>query len=164
MADRERNISNQVDTKFCIGSLNKMFTAAAIAQLVEQGRLSYDDLIRKYLGPVWILSEVGEKVKISHLLSHTSEIAEFLTDEFLISSAEIYRTLEDYKPIVKEKSLTFKPGTRWGYYLLALVSFWWIWANTMTTTTSLRFEKPKSNLTWIIAYPFGILIGLAYIV
>ena len=115
MADRERNISNQVKTRFCIGSMNKMFTAVAIAQLVEQGKLSYDDLIGKYLGAEWILSEVGEKVKISHLLSHTSGIAEFLTDGFLISSAEIYPTLEDYKPIVKEKSLTFKPGTRWEY-------------------------------------------------
>lgn len=52
---------------------------------------------------------------------------------------------------------------RWGYYLLALVSFWWIWANIMTTATSLRFWKPKINLTWIIVYPFGILVGLAYI-
>jgi CubicO group peptidase (beta-lactamase class C family) len=115
MADRERNILNQVNTKFCIGSMNKMFTAVAIAQLVEQGKLSYDDLIGKYLGAEWILSEVGEKVKISHLLSHTSGIAEYFTDEFFNSSAEIYRTLEDYKPFVKEKSLTFKPGTRWEY-------------------------------------------------
>ncbi len=53
---------------------------------------------------------------------------------------------------------------KWGYYLLALVSFWWVWANTMTTTTSLRFEKPKITLYWIIVYPFGILVGLAYIV
>ncbi len=53
---------------------------------------------------------------------------------------------------------------RWGYYLLVLVSFWWVWANTMTTTTSLRFEKPKITLNWIIVYPFGILVGLAYIV
>ena len=115
MADRERNISNQVNTKFCIGSMNKMFTAIAIAQLVEQGKLSYDDLIGKYLGEEWVLSEVGEQVKISHLLSHTSGIAEYLTDEFLISSAETYRTLEDYKPIIKELSLTFEPGTRWEY-------------------------------------------------
>jgi CubicO group peptidase (beta-lactamase class C family) len=115
LADRERHIPNQVNTRFCIGSMNKMFTGVAIAQLVEQGKLSYDDLIGKYLGAEWILSEVGEKVKISHLLSHTSGIAEYLTDEFYISSAEIYRTLEDYKPIVKEKPLTFKPGTRWEY-------------------------------------------------
>lgn len=53
---------------------------------------------------------------------------------------------------------------RWGYYLLALVSFWWVWANIMTTASSLRFEKPKITLNWIIAFPFGILVGLAYIV
>jgi CubicO group peptidase (beta-lactamase class C family) len=115
MADRERHISNQVNTRFCIGSMNKMFTAVAIAQLVEQGKLSYNDLIGKYLGAEWIPSEVGEKVKISHLLSHTSGIAEYLTDEFYVSSAETYRTLEDYKPVVKDKPLTFEPGTRWEY-------------------------------------------------
>jgi CubicO group peptidase (beta-lactamase class C family) len=116
MADRERNIPNQVDTKFCFGSIGKMFTAVAIAQLVEQGKLSYDDLIGKYLGSDWILPEVGEKVKISHLLSHTSGIAEFLDDEFYkFAEAGTHWTLEDRKPIVKEKSLTFEPGTRWAY-------------------------------------------------
>lgn len=52
---------------------------------------------------------------------------------------------------------------RWGYYLLALVSFWFVWANIMTTVTSLRFEKPRITLNWIIVFPFGILVGLAYI-
>ena len=52
---------------------------------------------------------------------------------------------------------------RWGYYLLALVSFWFVWANVMTTATSLRFEKPKINLNWFITFPFGILVGMAYI-
>ena len=53
---------------------------------------------------------------------------------------------------------------RWGYYLLALVCFWFVWANIMTTATSLRFEKPKFNLMWFITFPFGIIVGLAYIV
>ena len=53
---------------------------------------------------------------------------------------------------------------RWGIYILALISFWFVWANIMTTSTSLRFEKPKINLSWFIAFPFGILIGLAFIV
>jgi len=53
---------------------------------------------------------------------------------------------------------------RWGFYLLTLASFWWVWANIMTTTTSLRFEEPKITLNWIITFPFGILVGLAYIV
>lgn len=53
---------------------------------------------------------------------------------------------------------------RWGYYLLALVSFWWIWANVMTTSTSLRFEHPKITLAWVITFPSGVLLGLTYIV
>jgi len=53
---------------------------------------------------------------------------------------------------------------RWGYYLLALVSFWFVWANIMTTATSLRFEKPRITLNWFIVFPSGILLGLAYIV
>ncbi|MEW6348739.1 MAG: hypothetical protein AB1646_06725 [Thermodesulfobacteriota bacterium] len=54
---------------------------------------------------------------------------------------------------------------RWGYYLLALVSFWWVWANVMTTATSLRFYNPRhSPISWVIGYPLGILLGLAYIV
>lgn len=53
---------------------------------------------------------------------------------------------------------------RWGYYILALVSFWFVWANIMTTVTSLRFENPKITFNWFIVFPFGSLIGLAYII
>lgn len=52
----------------------------------------------------------------------------------------------------------------WGYYLLALASFWWLWANIMTTSTSLRFESPKITLGWFITFPFGALVGMAYII
>jgi hypothetical protein len=52
----------------------------------------------------------------------------------------------------------------WGYYILALVSFWFLWTNVMTTATSLRFEKPKISFSWFIVFPFGALVGLAYII
>jgi heme/copper-type cytochrome/quinol oxidase subunit 1 len=55
-------------------------------------------------------------------------------------------------------------SSRLGFYLLAWVSFWFVWANTMTTATSLRFEKPKITLNWLIVFPFGALVGLAYFV
>ena len=48
---------------------------------------------------------------------------------------------------------------RWGFYLLALVSFWFLWANIMTTSPSLRFEKPKLNLNWWIVFPTGSIVG-----
>ena len=53
---------------------------------------------------------------------------------------------------------------RWGYYLLVMVSFWLVWANMMTTATSLRFEQPSITLNWFIVYPLGMLVGLAYII
>jgi hypothetical protein len=52
----------------------------------------------------------------------------------------------------------------WGFYLLAWASFWFVWANIMTTATSLRFEKPKITLSWLIVFPFGTLVGLAYFI
>jgi hypothetical protein len=52
----------------------------------------------------------------------------------------------------------------WGFYLLAMVSFWFVWANIMTTATSLRFEKPTLTLNWWISFPVGGFIGLAFII
>jgi len=55
-------------------------------------------------------------------------------------------------------------GWRIGYYLTGLASFWFLWTNVMTPATSLRFEKPKITLMWFIVFPFGAIIGLAYVV
>lgn len=55
-------------------------------------------------------------------------------------------------------------GSRWGFFLLALDSFFFVWANIMTTATSLRFEKPRLTLGWFVAFPFGAILGLAYLV
>ncbi len=55
-------------------------------------------------------------------------------------------------------------GQRIGYYLTGLASFWFLWANIMTTATSLRFEKPKITPMWFIVFPLGAILGLAYII
>ena len=48
-ANKDFGVPNTLDTKFNLGSMNKMFTAVTIAQLVEQGKLSYDDPLSKFL-------------------------------------------------------------------------------------------------------------------
>lgn len=63
---------NQLNTKYLIASTTKMFTAVAIAQLVEKGKLSYDDPIAKYL-PNYP-KHIASKVTIKHLVTHTSGI------------------------------------------------------------------------------------------
>ena len=52
----------------------------------------------------------------------------------------------------------------WGHFLLTLASFWFVWANIMTSATSLKFAKPKISVAWFITFPFGTLTGLAYII
>ncbi len=53
---------------------------------------------------------------------------------------------------------------RIGYYLTGLASFWFLWANVMTTATSLRHEKPALTISWFVAFPFGAFLGLAYLI
>ena len=55
-------------------------------------------------------------------------------------------------------------GSRWGFYLMALVGFFFLWANVMTTATSLRFYKPKITLMWFIVFPLGSIVGLVFLI
>lgn len=51
-----------------------------------------------------------------------------------------------------------------GFYIMAMVSFWFVWVNLATTVTSLRFQKPKFNFSWFMTFPFGCLMSLAYLI
>ena len=48
-----------------------------------------------------------------------------------------------------------------GFYLLGMVGFWLVWANTATTVTSLRFCHPRPTVQWVVTFPFGVVVGLA---
>ena len=52
---------------------------------------------------------------------------------------------------------------RLGLMLLVGVGTWLLWANVMTTVTSLRFEKPRLTMPWLVVFPFGGLVGAAYL-
>ena len=58
--------------------------------------------------------------------------------------------------------LTFA-APKLGLFLLGGVSVWLVWSNVMTTVTSLRFEKPPITVEWLIVFPFGAAVGLAYL-
>ena len=114
-ACRSFNTPNKLDTKFNLGSMNKMFTAVAIAQLVERGKLSFSDPISKFLSTDWLPREISDKVTIEHLITHTSGLGSYFSDTFMKSSRELFREINDYKPLVAEEKLQFEPGSRWGY-------------------------------------------------
>ena len=115
IANRDFDVPVTLDTKFNLGSMNKMFTAVACMQLVEAGKLSLDDPISKYLGDDWLPKVDKSKVKVRHLLTHTSGLGSYFTDEFDRSSRALYRTVDDWKPLVRDETLAFEPGTRWSY-------------------------------------------------
>jgi CubicO group peptidase (beta-lactamase class C family) len=114
MANKDFSAPNTIGTKFNLGSMNKMFTAVAIAQLVEQGRLSYDDPLSKFI-PDFPSAAAAQKIHIVHLLTHTSGLGSYFNDEFDRSSRARFRTVDDMMQLAKSDSLAFEPGTRWSY-------------------------------------------------
>lgn len=113
-ANKDFETDNNIETKFNLGSMNKMFTAISIAQLAERGMLSFEDPLSKFL-PDLLDSESSEKIKIKHLLSHTSGLGSFFTPKFFEASRDRYRTVNDFLPLVKDEKPKFEPGTGWRY-------------------------------------------------
>src|SRR5581483_9389124 len=112
MADQRLRIPNRVDTKFNLGSLNKMFTSVAIAQLVERGKLVFDDIVGRFLPD--LSSEIADAVTIHHLLTHTSGLGDYYDKRFETSKAGL-RTIWDRLELFKHDPLRFLPGTQWHY-------------------------------------------------
>lgn len=113
MADREEKIANQANTKFRIGSMNKMITAVAIMQLVQAGKIQLSDTVGKYL-PDYPNKDVASKVKIENLLTHTGGTGDIFGPEFEAHRLAL-RTLQDYVNLYGKRGLEFEPGSRWQY-------------------------------------------------
>ena len=125
LADRSLNLPNQIDTRFNLGSINKMFTAVAILQLVEQGKLSVDATIAEVL-PDYPNHPVANSVTVHQLLTHTAGMGDCFTGEFFTTPAEQLKTVEGYLPLFVDKPLQFEPGTQYaysneGYMVLGLI-------------------------------------------
>jgi CubicO group peptidase (beta-lactamase class C family) len=114
-ADRSFHVPNNIDTKFNLGSMNKMFTATAAARLVEQGKLSFDDPISKYIDETWLPKEVTDKITVRHLITHTSGLGSYFNEAYDRSSRALFRKLEDYKPLIRDDRPAFPPGERFQY-------------------------------------------------
>jgi D-alanyl-D-alanine carboxypeptidase len=113
MADREKKIANQINTQFRIGSMNKMFTAVSVVQLVQAGKMRLSDPFGKYL-PDYANKEMASKVTIEQLLTHTGGTGDFFGPEFEAHRLEL-KTLQDYVNLYEKRPLKFEPGTSWEY-------------------------------------------------
>ncbi len=112
-ADRERGIPNTLETRFRIGSMNKMFTAVATLQLVEAGKLALDDPVGKHLRG-YPNSEVATKVTVRHLLTHTGGTGDIFGPEFEANRVQL-REHADYVKLYGSRAPNFEPGSRFAY-------------------------------------------------
>ncbi|HEY6266817.1 MAG TPA: serine hydrolase domain-containing protein [Candidatus Acidoferrum sp.] len=124
LADREKKIPNTLETKFRIGSMNKMFTATSILQLVQAGKIALTDPTEKYITD-YPNKEVASKVTIQQLLTHTGGTGDIFGPEFEAHRKDL-KTLQDYVNLYGKRGLEFEPGSRWeysnyGFLLLGLV-------------------------------------------
>jgi D-alanyl-D-alanine carboxypeptidase len=124
LADREKRAPNTLNTRFRVGSMNKMFTAIAVLQLVQLGKVNLDDPLGKYL-PDYPNKDVASKVTVQNLLTHTGGTGDFFGPEFDVHRLEL-KTFDDYVKLYGNRPLRFEPGSKWeysnyGFLLLGLV-------------------------------------------
>src|SRR5262245_20104379 len=112
-ANRETGSPVTIDTQFRLGSMNKMFTAVATLQLIEAGKLAFNDSIGKHI-PDYPNNDVASKVTIRHLLTHTGGTGDFFGPEFTKNRLTL-REHSDYVNLFGSRGLLFEPGSRYQY-------------------------------------------------
>jgi len=123
MANLELNVPMQPEMVFRIGSITKQFTAVAILQLMEQGKLSLQDDITKFIPDY---PTQGYKITIEHLLTHTSGIKSYTNVPEFAGYSRIDKTPEEVIKIFRNQPMEFAPGTKWnynnsGYFILGYI-------------------------------------------
>lgn len=111
MADLASRRAAGADTRYAVGSISKQFTAAMALLLADQGKLSLDDRVSKYLPD---LTRAGE-VTIRQLLSHTSGYEDYAPQDYFIPEWAKPTTPRAILDTWARKPLNFDPGTQWQY-------------------------------------------------
>jgi CubicO group peptidase (beta-lactamase class C family) len=123
MANFEHDVPNTPRTKFRLGSITKQFTAAAVMQLAEKGKLDVDDTVCKFVNPC---PEAWKPVSLHHLLSHTGGVPSYTSMPSYGPNMSRFMSLDALIGTFRDKPLSFAPGEKWvysnsGYVLLGLV-------------------------------------------
>ena len=115
LADMEHNVPNSTQTIFESGSVAKQFTAAALVLLQQDGKLSIDDPVRKYVPE---LPDYGAKLTIRHLLNHTAGLRDWGTVLSLTGVGRGDRVVSQdlaFDVITHQRALDFTPGAEYSY-------------------------------------------------
>jgi len=123
-ASREQHTPNRTDTRFNLGSINKIFTKVAIAQLVAQGKIKPDDTIDHYLPDY--PKAAASKVTVRQLLEHRGGVGDIFGEAYDKADKSKLRRVSDWIPLFRDQPLAFEPGTKQqysngGYVLLGAI-------------------------------------------
>jgi CubicO group peptidase (beta-lactamase class C family) len=109
MANKERGVKNTANTRFNVGSITKSFTAVAVMQLVEVGKIGLDDPMSRYL-PAFP-PDIADRVTVRHLLRMESGYGDYFGSPVFQARRPVMRTLDDFLDVFTDFSLDFEPGT-----------------------------------------------------
>lgn len=118
-ANRADERPNAIDTRFGIASGSKLFTAVAICQLVEEGKLNFGDRLSDLLPKTF----PDFNVTIHQLLTHTSGIPDYFDEQVMDDFEDLWKqqpmylmqTASDFIPLFKDQPMMFQPGERFHY-------------------------------------------------
>ena len=96
LADLANEIPNTIETKFASASAGKVFIAVAILQLIEQGKLNFEDTLEKLLD--FDLYDIDVDVTVEQLLNHTSGVPDYFDESIMDEYEELW--FEDRKSVV----------------------------------------------------------------
>lgn len=111
MASHEYQTPNTAQTVFGIGSLSKPFTAIAILQLAEQGKVQVTDPLATYL-PGY---PQGERIRLHHLLTNTSGLPDYVTTADFAQQMRLPTTVDALIALFQDRPLLMEPGTAISY-------------------------------------------------
>ena len=112
MANIELDVPMNTDMVFRVGSITKQFTAISILQLMEKGKLTLQDKITSHISGY---PEVGNKITIEHLLTHTSGIVNITSMKNFPDLKRKDLKTDKVIDFFKNEPLEFEPGTKWSY-------------------------------------------------
>lgn len=118
-ANRDFEIPNSLSTRFNVACLCKSWTAIAICQLIEEGLLTLETPVSTFLD--YPDANSARKILIAHLLTHTSGLDSYFTDEFGRGASQSMRSVDEFLQLTKDQLPLFEPGSAWKYSSTGMV-------------------------------------------